>query len=214
MKKIGSRHAAKAVPINHENAVDVYRFPIGVGNDGLTSGMTILSFARSLLVIHEKAGIYFFARIILVFMFLSVPLPATLSWADAQKEVEAQLMCMCRDKCGKVLESCVCQYSEQYRMDITMKLKEGLTKEQVIQTYVERYGEIALSAPTKKGFNLTVWITPFFAILIGGIGIRRVVAKWVALRKDEKQNKITEPKDDQKDSKYSRLLEKELKEFD
>ena len=156
-------------------------------------------------------------RIILTFIFLFIPLSASLSWADLlkeQKEVEAHLMCMCKDKCGKVLESCICQYSDQYRMDIAMKLKEGLTKDMVIKTYVDRYGEKALSAPTKKGFNLTAWITPFFAIMIGGVGIRRVVSKWVSLRKDEKREHISEQKDVLKNSKYSRLLEKELNEFD
>tara|TARA_B100000315_G_C14017279_1_gene337250 strand:- start:152 stop:451 length:300 start_codon:yes stop_codon:yes gene_type:complete len=99
-------------------------------------------------------------------------------------------------------------------MDIAMKLEEGLTKDMVIQTYVDRYGEKALSAPTKTGFNLTAWITPFFAIMIGGVGIRRVMSKWVSLRKDETRGKISEQKIVLKDSKYSRLLEKELNEFD
>ena len=156
-------------------------------------------------------------KILLAVMFLWIFLPATLTWADLykeQKEVEGHLMCMCKDKCGKVLESCICQYSDQYRMDIAMKLKEGLTKDMVIQTYVDRYGEKALSAPTKKGFNLTAWITPFFAIMIGGVGIRRVVSKWVSTKKDEKRENISEQKDVLKNSKYSRLLEKELNEFD
>ncbi len=156
-------------------------------------------------------------KILLAVMSLWIFLPATLTWADLQKEqkeVEEHLMCMCKDKCGKVLESCICQYSDQYRMDIEMKLKEGLTKDMVIQTYVDRYGEKALSAPTKKGFNLTAWITPFFAIMIGGFGIRRVVSKWVSTRKDEKRGKISEQKDVLKNSKYSRLLEKELNKFD
>tara|TARA_B100000315_G_scaffold41064_1_gene35878 strand:- start:191 stop:493 length:303 start_codon:yes stop_codon:yes gene_type:complete len=99
-------------------------------------------------------------------------------------------------------------------MDIAMKLKEGLTKDMVIQTYVDRYGEKALSAPTKKGFNLTAWITPFFAIMVGGFGIRRVVSRWVSLRKGEKREKISGQKDIQQSSKYTSLLEKELKEYD
>ncbi len=153
---------------------------------------------------------------ILGLMLFGLPLLLTQVWADtiAVKDVEGHLMCMCRDKCGKVLESCVCQYSDQYRMDIAHKLKEGLTKDQIVQTYVDRYGEKALSAPTKKGFNLTAWITPFFAIMIGGVGIRRVVNKWVFLRGKENHSKVTEQKDALKDNKYSSLLEKELKEFD
>lgn len=130
------------------------------------------------------------------------------------QDIETEIMCMCKDRCGKVLNNCVCSYSEQYRTDISMKLKEGLTKEQVIQSYIDRYGEKVLSAPTKTGFNLTAWIVPFVAIIIGGIGIRSVIGKWVALRKGKKQTKISTQNDTQKESKYSRLLEKELEEFD
>lgn len=136
------------------------------------------------------------------------------SWGDTVKDIEGHLMCMCRDKCGKVLQSCICKYSDQYRMDIALKLKEGLTRDQVIKTYVDRYGEKVLSAPTKKGFNLAAWITPFFVIMIGGIGIRKVVSKWVSQRENQKKSKVIEQIDVQKDNKYSRLLEKELKEFD
>jgi cytochrome c-type biogenesis protein CcmH len=99
-------------------------------------------------------------------------------------------------------------------MDINLKLEEGLTKEQVIQTYVDRYGEKVLSAPTKKGFNLVAWITPFFAIMVGGFGIRHVILKWVSMRKKEKQSEAIQQKDHFKNEKYSDQLEKELKKFD
>ncbi len=131
------------------------------------------------------------------------------------KDVEQEIMCMCKDNCGKVLANCICQYSQQYRMDISLKLNEGLTKEQVIQTYVDKYGEKVLSAPTKKGFNLTAWLTPFVVIMLGGMGIRRVVVKWVALRKKEAKGKGSDHhRSKLENTKYSNLLEKELKEFD
>ncbi len=136
------------------------------------------------------------------------------AWAELTvKEVEENIMCMCKDKCGKVLSNCICQYSDQYRMDISIKLKEGLTKDQVIQTYIDKYGEKVLSSPTKKVFNLAAWITPFFAIMIGGVGIRRVVVKWVSSRENEKKEKALEEATPI-DSKYSSLLEQELKDFD
>tara|TARA_B100000315_G_C14478111_1_gene541586 strand:+ start:781 stop:990 length:210 start_codon:yes stop_codon:yes gene_type:complete len=64
----------------------------------------------------------------------------------------------------------------------------------IIHPYLERYGEKALSAPTKKGFNLTAWVTPFFAIIVGSAGIRSVVSRWVSLRKGEKRKEIAEQK--------------------
>lgn len=154
---------------------------------------------------------------ILTYVVLSILLPVSLSMASIpkeQKEVESHLMCMCKDNCGRVLESCVCQYSDQYRTDIAMKLKEGLTKDEVIQTYVDRYGEIALSAPTKEGFNLTAWITPFFALFLGGFGIRSVITKWVGSREEENQVEAASSETAKKDGRYADLLKKELEEFD
>ena len=153
--------------------------------------------------------------IIVGFLVLWFPFLLTAGWAATTvKDVEGHIMCMCKDKCGKVLANCTCDTSHQYRMDISLKLQEGLTKEQVIQTYIDRYGEKVLSAPTKKGFNLVAWIAPFFAIMVGGFGIRHVILKWVSMRKEEKQSEGIQQKDHPKNEKYSNLLEKELKEFD
>lgn len=153
-------------------------------------------------------------KIIIGFIFLWVFFLTTSGMATTVKEVEEYIMCMCKDKCGKVLANCICKYSEGYRGDIALKLREGLTKNQVIQTFVDRYGEKVLSAPTKKGFNLIVWFAPFIAIILGGVGIRYVVAKWVD-SKNEKKLRIGSEESGSRDSdKYSSLLDKELKEFD
>jgi len=70
--------------------------------------------------------------IIVGFLVLWFPFLLTAGWAAITvKDVEGHIMCMCKDKCGKVLANCTCDTSQQYRMDISLKLKEGLTKEQV-----------------------------------------------------------------------------------
>jgi len=50
---------------------------------------------------------------------------------------------------------------------IEQKLAKGESATGIVQFFVAQYGEQVLSAPTKKGFNLTAWITPFVAILAG-----------------------------------------------
>lgn len=153
-------------------------------------------------------------KIIIGFIFLWVLFLTTSGMATTVKEVEEYLMCMCKDKCGKVLANCICKYSEGYRGDIALKLREGLTKNQVIQTFVDRYGEKVLSAPTKKGFNLVAWFTPFIAIILGGMGIRHVLAKWVDSKKEKILSNGLKERGSRDSDKYSSLLEKELKEFD
>ena len=94
-------------------------------------------------------------------------------------DLENALMCKCDDKCGKVVVNCTCDTAKETRKDFRKKLKSGLTVDQVIQVYVDKYGEAVLSAPSKSGFNLAVWLTPFAAILVGGLGIRKIVQTWL-----------------------------------
>ncbi len=36
-----------------------------------------------------------------------------------------------------------------------------------------------LSSPTLRGFNWLAWVTPFAAILMGGLGVTLVIRRWV-----------------------------------
>ena len=104
--------------------------------------------------------------------------PATV-WAASQlADLENALMCKCDDKCGKVLINCTCDTSKETRKTLTAKLESGLTVDQIVKQYVDKYGETVLSAPTKSGFNLSAWIMPFAALAIGGFGVRKVIQSW------------------------------------
>ncbi len=102
------------------------------------------------------------------------------------KDLENALMCQCDDKCGKVLINCTCDTSDETRRRLVKRLESGLTVEQIIQAYVDKYGETVLSAPTKTGFNLTAWVTPFAALVVGGFGVRKVIRSWT--RKDDEDD--------------------------
>ncbi|MBI4674542.1 MAG: cytochrome c-type biogenesis protein CcmH [Chloroflexi bacterium] len=118
-----------------------------------------------------------FLRIFLaaVFLFILTIAPA---FADAGVDAVAQnLMCQCG--CTMVLSTCECGTAEQMRSEITTLFAEGKTQQQILDFYVAKYGEKVLSAPTKQGFNLTAYITPFAAILIAGGAIFLVVRQWV-----------------------------------
>lgn len=44
-----------------------------------------------------------------------------------------------------------------------------MTEQQIINSFVAEYGNTVLSAPPKSGFNLSVWMIPFLAFVVGGI---------------------------------------------
>ena len=81
-----------------------------------------------------------------------------------------QLMCMCG--CNQILLECNhvgCTYSDRMRNELTAGLERGDSDSLVLQSFVQKYGNTVLAAPTSSGFNIVAWITPFavFALATG-----------------------------------------------
>jgi cytochrome c-type biogenesis protein CcmH len=124
-------------------------------------------------------------------------------------DLENALMCKCDDKCGKVLVNCTCATSDKTRAEFSKLLDSGLTVEQIIKAQVDKHGETILSAPSKTGFNLTAWMTPFVALLAGGFGLGKIIEAWK--RKGAPEEEKSETKDVPSiPSKYSDRLRDEL----
>ena len=147
--------------------------------------------------------------ILFVLMWISM-MQASIAGAGALlQDLENQLMCKCDDKCGKVLINCTCSTSDKTRAKFTKMLESGLTVEQIVKIQVDKYGETVLSAPTKFGFNLTAWMTPFVALVAGGFGVRKVLQSWVG-KKDESVSVETPVTESKISKKYSKRLKDEL----
>ena len=125
------------------------------------------------------------------------------------QDLENALMCKCDDKCGKVLLNCTCSTSDKTRAKFSKMLESGITVEQIVKMQVDEYGETVLSAPSKFGFNLTAWMTPFVALIAGGFGVRKVLHSWVGEKSDidSLETPVAEAKVSEK---YSKRLKDEL----
>ena len=167
-------------------------------------------------------GIHF-KKIISVFFivfFVAIACSSLATAGAVLSDLENQLMCKCDDKCGKVLINCTCSTADKNRKKFAKMLESGLTVDQIVQQQVEKYGETVLSAPTKNGFNLTAWVIPFGALMIGGVGLRRLLNGWVGKNKPDAELQNTgggaAPKSGSKksgemsSSKYSSRLKDEL----
>ncbi len=118
-----------------------------------------------------------FLKILIVFTLL-MAFAVTPVLADIEIDtIQQNLMCQCG--CTMVLYSCDCGTAEQMRGEIKTMLGEGKTQQQVLDYYVGKYGEKVLAAPTKQGFNLTAYITPFLGIVVAGSSIFLVLRQWV-----------------------------------
>jgi cytochrome c-type biogenesis protein CcmH len=81
------------------------------------------------------------------------------------------LMCMCG--CGQVLLECNhvgCTYSERMRNELSAGIDRGDSDSLVLQSFVQKYGNTVLAAPTTTGFNRIAWIMPF-AVFVGALAL-------------------------------------------
>ncbi|MBI4303624.1 MAG: cytochrome c-type biogenesis protein CcmH, partial [Chloroflexi bacterium] len=109
----------------------------------------------------------------------SVP-ERTPSLDEKAQDIYGSLMCpLCP---GQTIGESQSELSAQMRALVREKLEQGETKEEILQFFVERYGEGVLAAPAKSGFNLIAWFAPVVGIVVGGILLWLVIRKWARRR--------------------------------
>ena len=126
-------------------------------------------------------------------------------------DVAKEFICNCG--CNKMLTDCDMQCGEQLRGVIAAKIAEGWDKPRIMNLLVKSYGEKLLAAPTKSGFNLTAWVTPFVAILGGGVMISLAVGEWVARRRATQRVRYAS-RVQPVEGRYLDRVDEELKSFD
>jgi cytochrome c-type biogenesis protein CcmH/NrfF len=143
----------------------------------------------------------------LLAVLLLIPVLASAD-SDRAKTLGANLMCICG--CQQVLTECNhinCPSSVPMRAEVEQHLASGMTDDQVLKAFVEKYGTVVLAAPAFSGlFNRTAWLTPF-AVLVAGLAalvyyLRRLKSTAVAPAPT-----TTEP------SAYDQKIEDELNKF-
>ncbi len=118
-----------------------------------------------------------------IFLFLMLPFVGTSLAADLTplQQVEGQLMCYCG--CSDLtVRVCTCGTADSIRQEITSRLGNGETPDQVVAAFVAQHGEQIRSAPTKSGFDLVAWVTPFLVLALVGAALVVVVRRWGSLR--------------------------------
>jgi cytochrome c-type biogenesis protein CcmH len=70
----------------------------------------------------------------------------------------------------------------QMRALVRERLAAGEQPAQVVQYFVDRYGEWILLSPRRQGFNLLVWLAPAAAVVVGLGVVVVVVTRWTRRR--------------------------------
>lgn len=96
-------------------------------------------------------------------------------------DVERRLRCSCG--CNLDIYTCrttdfTCTYSPELHREIVALVQQEMSGEEIIAAFVAKYGEQALMAPPKEGFNWAAYLLPGVAITLAG-----TVITWVLLRR-------------------------------
>ncbi len=153
--------------------------------------------------------------LILFLLFSTLFLWASPALSVTVGEITQELTCTCG--CSMVVSACEgameCSAANGIKAQVMEKLSLGQSKDEIIGYFVSRYGEKVLSAPTKKGFNLTAWVLPFVAIVSGGGILYFTLKRWYSAggEREVERNRLNEG---QLEGKYVDRFEQELKDFD
>lgn len=96
-----------------------------------------------------------------------------------QNEVETALTCQCG--CGLTVHSCNhvnCGSALPLKKEIGEQIVEGRSLSEILSHFENKYGEVVLSAPTTRGFNLAAWVMPFVVLGVGSLIVGVVLARW------------------------------------
>lgn len=63
------------------------------------------------------------------------------------------------------------ELAKQMRVMVREKLRQGESRDQILQFFVDRYGPAVLAEPPKSGFNMLIWLMPPTGFLVGIIAL-------------------------------------------
>jgi cytochrome c-type biogenesis protein CcmH len=107
---------------------------------------------------------------------------AIASMTPAQRdELEHRIRCQCG--CTLDVYTCrttdfSCQVSPQMHRDVLSLVDGGYTDREILDAFVNAYGEQVLMAPPRYGFNLLAYVLPGIALAIGAVVLAIVIRRW------------------------------------
>jgi cytochrome c-type biogenesis protein CcmH/NrfF len=109
------------------------------------------------------------------------PAQEKLSPAQMEAEVAKEIMNPCENCGGNLLSASFCGGAMKAKNEIRTMAAQGMTEDQIIADFVERYGQEILAKPEERGFNLVVYWLPGVVLLLGvvavGLFVRRAIKR-------------------------------------
>jgi len=118
------------------------------------------------------------------------------------REIAQQLRCpVCQ---GLSVSDSPSELAHEMRAVVREQLQQGKTRQEILDYFVQRYGEWILLAPPKRGFNLVIWLLPFALLPVGALAVYAGTRRWVRNRQ------AATPPSAALDPRYAERLQREL----
>ena len=83
---------------------------------------------------------------------------------EIAQRIDRTLMCpVCP---AETLDQSQSELAKQMKSVIRIQLSEGKTDQEIIDYFIQRYGEEVLASPPKSGSTLVAWITPVIVLIL------------------------------------------------
>src|SRR6266567_3216010 len=161
-------------------------------------GFGVLAFGTGIALLPERAFVFAGAKVPagaattgLLLLLLLMPVPARAQHIESpqnvavipktplERELQHEIICMC-GTCGRQrLAECQCGVAAEMRKELAGLVAKGMTREQVYQYYINKYGsQEPLASPIDKGFNRVAWALPYLAGGTGAVLLGIVAVRW------------------------------------
>jgi cytochrome c-type biogenesis protein CcmH len=95
--------------------------------------------------------------------------------------VESEVMCV---SCGVPLAIAESPQADAERREITRLIKQGKTKQEILDNLVVTYGDRVLASPKDEGFGLAAYLVPIAIVLAMLIALAVYLPRWRRNRDD------------------------------
>lgn len=138
-------------------------------------------FARTWNIFNKnKTGVFLRFWLLLIISFLLFNAAPVLAQdqpptTDDVNRVASKLYCpVCENEPLDVCRTAACV---QWKAQISQFLAEGRSEEEIMQTFVDRFGLRVLAEPPAAGASLMLWVAPILAVIFGALYAVRVLRR-------------------------------------
>ena len=140
---------------------------------------------------------------------LIVPVAAQEPTVDEVNAVARDLNCPTCET--RSLDQCNTQTCIQWKEQIRDLMVQGLSKAEILDWYVARYGDYVLQEPPRRGLGLLAWLLPVIGVAGGAVWLGFLLRKWSAQKPKPATAAVAPPQPE--NDEYLRRVEQELRDL-